>query len=845
MSKLEENTSPNRWQRVFAIFEQAIERSPEERASFLDRSCGDDALLRRGVEELLEAHAEKTMFLDRPIVRHSTDVGDPGTESTAVGDTTSDSIASTPEADLPFTTLGPYRILRQIGQGGMSTVYSAAREDDAFRRPMVVKVVRRDMQSEAMSRRLRAERQILAGLEHPNIARLYDGASTDEGMPYFVMEYVEGMPIDRYCEENQLSVDQRLNLFRKVCAAVHYAHQNLVVHRDIKPSNILVTTDGEPKLLDFGIAKLLNPGLGGADIEPTAHWQRLMTPSFASPEQIRGLPITTVSDVYSLGVLLYVLLTGRLPHQFEGRSLREIERLLTETEPPKPSSVVSREVTTRNRDGSGSGPSDETRPRPTDQAPPAEEPGSGVSHRQLTGDLDAIVLKALRATPAQRYVSVERFAADIERFQTGLPVEARDGSWRYRAGKFVGRHRRALSAAALAAVMLTWFASTMALQARRIAAEQEKKARVASLVLEIFELSNPYVAPGEELTVRQALERSSPVVAEGLRAQPEIRAELLHTTGSILRVLGFPRTAIEQLDEALAIRTDLHGEDHLEVAETLSALAAARRDLYEIDQAETLARRAVSVARQRLEPGDPGLVDPLLQLVSVYCARGELENAEPLADEVIALASELPPGSRGEISVLQYLAQAHSRRGEYEEAVALNRRLLELVRGRFGDSYPTLIGTLSNMGMQLRRSGDLDAAKEAYDEALRLQNEIFGESHQDPILINNYAGVHYAAGDFATAERLYPRRGFGSGWAEASRGSASRIAHRPNSHAPGRGAGCGARGSPPLGGADRRRHSLDVARSSKHPRRESELPGPLRRSGADAHGELPGHPRQE
>ncbi len=365
------------------------------------------------------------------------------------------------------------------------------------------------------------------------------------------------------------------------------------------------------------------------------------------------------------------------------------------------------------------------------------------------------MLKALRSTPAQRYVSVERFAADIERFQAGLPVEALDGSWRYRAGKFLTRHRRALSAATLAAVMLAWFAGTMALQARRIAAEQEKKARVASLVLDIFELSNPYVTPGEELTVREALERSSPVVAEGLRGQPDVRAELLHTTGSILRVLGFPKTAIEQLDEALAIRIDLHGEDHLEVAETLSALAAARRDLYEIDQAETLARRAVSMTRERLEPGDPGLVDPLLQLVSVYCAKGELENAEPLADEVIALASELPPGSRGEISVLQYLAQAHSRRGEYQEAVALNRRLLELVRGRFGDNYPTLIGTLSNMGMQLRRSGDLDAAKEAFEEALVLQSEVFGEDHQDPILINNYAGVHYAAGDFAAAERLY------------------------------------------------------------------------------------------
>ncbi len=756
----------SRWKQIFAIFELALEQPPEARSLFLDEyfSAEDPGaeLHRRGVEELLSAHLQQDAELrlqpfvgrDAPPPLDPVDIDgskkpgeDPATWDSAVRTSAADGESSEP-------VLGPYVLLRKIGQGGMSTVHLAARRDDAFRRPMVIKVVRDDMENPSMLRRLRVERQILATLEHPYIATLYDGGNTAEGVPYFVMEYVEGQPIDVYCRVNRLSLAERLKLFRKVCEAVQYAHQNLVVHRDIKPSNILVTQDGDPKLLDFGIAKVLDPGSGFVgsagclDMELTAPWQRLLTPSFASPEQIRGDAITTVSDVYSLGVLLYLLLTGGLPHSFEGRSLRAIERLLTDEEPVKPSRAVSsgesgeREVNGRRSGGDGS--------------KPGIESGAGVQE-PLSGDIDAIILKALRSLPSQRYGSVERFAEDIERFQTGFPVRARAGSRRYRWGKFLRRHRRWVAAVAGVVTLVFLFALSSLLQARRVAFERDKKAQVVSLIQQIFELSDPYVLPGEELTVREALERSLPVIGEGLRDQPEVRAELLHTAGSISVSLGAYGLAKEYLQEALDLRTRSLGRNHPEVAETTRALATAHRQLIELDQAEALALRALELTRNRVGPGHPDLAPALLELISVYCYREQYEAAEPLAQEVLELTQELPEASPLRVAALEYLAQAYSSQGRYAEAAELNRRALALSRQHFGGAHPSQVTTLGNLGVQLRRGGDLEGARSAMEQAIELRSQIFGEQQTDPALLNNLAGIFFASGDFTAAESTYRR----------------------------------------------------------------------------------------
>ena len=716
------------WQHIFGLFERAVEVPDGERQAWLDRACGGDEVVRHAVEEMLEADRRGETFIDRGIGREL------------------------PRSAAEARRIGSYRLLRQIGQGGMSTVYLAVRDDDAFQRRVVVKLVRRGMESDAILRRLRTERQILAGLDHPWVARLFDGGTTDDGLPYFVMEFVDGVQVDTYCEQHRLNVEGRLALFVKICAAVHYAHQNLVVHRDIKPSNILVTSAGEPKLLDFGIAKLLNPDLASAEIEPTATWQRVMTPSYASPEQVRGQPITTASDVYSLGVLLYKVLTGRLPRSFKGRSPSEIEQMLSETEPVRPSAAVR---------------------LPTDEAPPeADWDPEWIKgfERQLAGDLDAIVLKALRAAPSQRYDSVERFAADIERYQRGLPVAARAGTWRYRAARFVRRHRTAVTVAAALLVLVAGFVAAMVSQSARVARERDqarlerdRKEEVLALVLEIFHFSHPFVMPGEKLTVGEALERSVPVLESRLHEQPGVRAELLHASGAIRRVLGDVRLAEEQLAEALELRRELLAEDHPDAIATLIELALVRRNLGRLDDAERLALRAVELARGLVEEKGavgngaephPSLLSALNALVGVRCWQERYQAAEGPAQEALDLARRSSAPEQ-EMLTLEHLALIRGAAGDFREAAALYRRALAMRRERYGEQHPILKATLNNLGLNLRRAGELTAAERVYLELLELQRAHFGDDYENPTLFNNLAGLYLAHGDWAAAETWY------------------------------------------------------------------------------------------
>jgi serine/threonine protein kinase/tetratricopeptide (TPR) repeat protein len=419
--------TPERYQQIKNLFHAALEREPGQRAAFLDQACAGDPALRAEVEALLAVEPAPS-FIEGAIQDAVT------------------RIAADPPEPVQGQRIGPYQVSRQIARGGMGAVYLALRADDQYRKHVAIKLIRRGLDTDDIIRRFRNERQILAGLDHPNIARLLDGGATGDGRPYLVMEYIEGQPIDDYGDHHKLSTEDRLTLFRQVCAAVQYAHQHLVIHRDIKPSNILVTEDGTPKLLDFGIAKLLTPELAAQTLDATAPALRLMTPDYASPEQVRGEPITTASDVYSLGVVLYGLLTGHRPYRLTGRTPHEVLQAVCEQDPEKPSTAITRveEVST---DG-------ETK-RITPQS---------VSHtradtperlrRRLSGDLDTIVLKAMHKEPQRRYASVEQFSEDIRRHVEGLPVIARKDTLRYRAGKFIRRHKVGVFATALIMVTL-------------------------------------------------------------------------------------------------------------------------------------------------------------------------------------------------------------------------------------------------------------------------------------------------------------------------------------------------------------------------------------------------------
>ncbi|MDQ3805190.1 MAG: protein kinase, partial [Acidobacteriota bacterium] len=398
--------SPERWKQVEEIFGRALDLPHEAREKFLTEACGADAGLRAEVERLLRADAEAGGFIADPAfdVRQVTAIE-----------------RQMEEAAAPMTgrRIGSYKVVREIGRGGMGAVYLAVRADDEFHRRVAIKLVRRGMDTDFVLRRFRNERQILATLDHPNIAHLLDGGTTDDGLPYFVMEYIQGLPVDRFCDNARLSVAERLKLFREVCSAVHYAHQNLIIHRDIKPSNILVTADGAPKLLDFGIAKILNPDIAADTIDPTLTAMRMMTPKYAAPEQLRGEPATPLSDLYSLGVLLYELLTGHHPFRLDRLPPHEVARLVCEEEPELPSAAVGRVEELEAPDEP-----DQVLEITPELVGRYRGASAAALRRELSGGLDRIVMKAMRKEPAARYQSVEEFSEDIGRHLAGVPVAA-------------------------------------------------------------------------------------------------------------------------------------------------------------------------------------------------------------------------------------------------------------------------------------------------------------------------------------------------------------------------------------------------------------------------------------
>jgi len=535
--------SDHSWGRVKELFEGALEREGPARATFLDEGCGGDLALRREVESLVASHAEAAGFLDGAAV------GPP-----VWGD----------------RLVGQYRILGEVGRGGMGTVYRAVRDDDAFKKQVAVKVVRADLASGALTERFFRERQILARLDHPNIARLFDGGATEGGEPYLVMEYVEGRPIDVFCAERTLGTAARLRLFRTVCGAVQYAHQNLVVHRDIKPGNILVTGDAVPKLLDFGIAKLL---VGDVTEAPTQTVFPALTPDYASPEQVRAEPVTTASDVYSLGVVLYELLTGQRPYHVRTPAPEEIVRVVCELQPDKPSTAVRRPSTTETS-------------APTAGARGRLDPQRRHLAGELEGDLDTIVLKALRKEPARRYASVQELADDVGRYLEGRPVLARADTWRYRASKFVRRHKAAATAAVLLLLSLVAGIAATAWQARiaelhRRRAEKrfsEVRTLARSFLFEIHDAIRDLegATKARETIVRRALEYLDRLAQEA-GDDPSLLEELASGYDRVGDVQGNPREAnLGDLSGALvswrkadAIREKLHAGEPKNVGFTI------------------------------------------------------------------------------------------------------------------------------------------------------------------------------------------------------------------------------------------------------------------------------------
>ena len=532
--------------------------------------------------------------------------------------------------------IGPYRILQEIGHGGMGTVYLAERADNQYQKIVALKLLRGwSAGDERLVRRFLEERQILAGLDHPDIARLFDGGVTPDGLPWFAMEYVEGVPIDRYCDERRLPIEGRLELFCRVCAAVQYAHRNLVVHRDLKPANILVTADGGVKLLDFGIAKLLGGDGPDAAASLTATGERLMTPLYASPGQIRGDPISTASDVYALGVILYELLAGRYPYRLATREPHAVVRAILEQEPERPSVAVLRPAEASDVSG-----------HQRDMAP-------AKLARRLRGDLDTIVLTAMQKDPARRYGTVEQLVADVRRHLAGLPVTARPDSRLYCTEKFIRRHRAGVTVAAAITLLVIGFAVVAAvqsvrirLQAARIAVERDRAEEVSRFMAGLFRASDPFAGAGAGLTAREILDSGAARIDRELTDQPETRAQMMLEMGRAYFGLGARDRARRFGEVSLAIRRRASPGAPLEIAQTLDFLGLVRLEQGELDGAERAYREALELRRQLLGAGHRDVARTLNGLAGMLRAAGRFRDADSVSRLAVAIDEAEPRTQR-------------------------------------------------------------------------------------------------------------------------------------------------------------------------------------------------------
>jgi eukaryotic-like serine/threonine-protein kinase len=695
-------SAPDSWEKLEKLFYAALEMHAQERVEFLDQACEGDTGMREQVESLLAAAGKTDGFLDRPVLEAVQEVNFSGA---AIG-----------------LHVGAYKILRVIGEGGMGIVYLAARADDLYQRQVAIKVVRAGFDlNAAMVLRFGSERQILANLDHPNIARLFDGGVTADGMPYLVMEYVDGVPIDRFCQSRQLNLTQRLQLFCEVCSAVDYAHKNLIVHRDIKPVNILVTANGVPKLLDFGIAKLLDGELAGQGQTRTV--DRLMTPEYASPEQVRGEQVTTATDVYALGVLLYELLTGERLFRLKTASPLEVVQIICEREPVAPS-----------------------------EAPVAEDShATPYGRRSLRGDLDNIVLTAVRKEPSRRYVSVAALAADIQAYLKGYPVQARTDGWIYRSGKFIRRHKAGVAATAAMVLALIAFSIGMGLLARRATREKLTAQREREFLASVFQAATPDESHGKEITARQLLDQAAQRIHRELSREPQLQAPLLDDIGYAYQRLGHYPEAQAMLQHSYDLRKDWGGNQTPEFASTEDQLGTVLRLQGKYRSAEPLFRDSLEVRTRKLGTNSLEVAQSLADLGECLYLEDRFEDAEPILRQALELNRKLDPNSG--FGTRNYLALVLESKGNYQEAGQLLREALELSRRTEGTSSSDYANTLHNLaGVQID-SGNLTGAEATEREDLALRIRLLGPDHPDTAYsLNNLGWILLEKGDWQGAQ---------------------------------------------------------------------------------------------
>jgi serine/threonine-protein kinase len=731
-----------RWTQVQTLFEAALERPPPKREAYLETACAGDPGLLHEVRSLLAADADAHPLLD-------------GLALDAIG--LPDDLLPTGIFSAGGERVGPYRIVEPLGRGGMGAVYLAERADGGFDQQVALKLIRGGLASGRILRRFESERQILARLQHPNIARLLDGGLSADGRPYFAMEHVDGVPLDRYCDRHDCPVEERVRLVRDACTAVQYAHRRLIVHRDLKPSNLLVTPGPAPdaaaqvKLLDFGIAKVLagdaaapedgrqdgrrdgrrdgrQDGRQDGDAALTRTGHAVMTPAYAAPEQVKHAPVTTAADVYALGVVLYELLAGQRPFDLEGRSPAALERIVA-TEVPEPPSALA--------------------------------PSS--RRRAVRGDLDTICLKALRKEPERRYASAGALADDLQRFLEGRPVTARPDTAGYRVGKFLRRHRSSVAAGVvvvgLVAALVGFYTARLTQERDRARLEAATAAQVSEFLQDLFVGADPGASGGEDLTVRQVLDRGAARIDRDLSEQPQVQARMMQVMGEAYQSLGVYDAAAPLLERSLALRRA--GGEPRSVAAGLHSLAVFRQETGEYAAADSLYRAALALQRERRDrDASAATAAALHDWGTLLHRQGAFDRADSLLQRALALRTDrFGAEDPRTASTLNEQATLRFDRGDREGAASLYRRVLDLRRQAFAGDHPDVAASLNNLAMVLRHQGNFEAARARYEEALAMRRRLYDGPHPDVAHTLNHLGrLHANQGDYAAAEP-YAREG--------------------------------------------------------------------------------------
>jgi eukaryotic-like serine/threonine-protein kinase len=742
----ESPADPMRWERLQELYFRISALPESEQPAALESSCGDDPGLRGQLAGLLGLTAPTgdvgglpprvvpTGFLAEPALGLNIAAAAPDARQ---------------QEDLVGQMLGVYRIERLIARGGMGEVYAAVRDDGQMHYRVAVKVVKRGLDTADVLRRFRAERQTLANLNHPNIARLLDGGATPDGRPYLVLEYVEGERIDEYCRKAGLNTIQRLRLFMDVCSAVHYAHQNLVVHRDIKPGNIMVMHDphesdasrGTVKLLDFGIARLLEPdGSGAALMTLTRIEDRRLTPEYASPEQFEGLSVTTATDIYSLGVVLYEMLTGTGPYELTTRTTEAMRRIVCRQAPVPPSVAVGR-IGRQER---------------------GDREATRRLRRTLKRDLDNIVLMALRKEPHRRYATVEQFARDVDRFLRGLPVMARKDTFAYRAGKFVTRNALLTGGTAAAVIALAgmsalaqWKAMEAARQRDEAFVARDQAEEITDFLRGILAAADPALK-GPQTTVGELLASAALVLDGELTDRPLVRSALRAAIGSAYVGLGQYDEARAHLEEAYATRLELLGPDHHDVAESRFEMAVLEYHLQRFTEAEELLRLALASFVKLRGEQNADVARMLNSLGAVLRASGRLDEAMEVYSQALEVRQRIHGADHLSVAETHNnLAGVFRERQDMASAIKSSELALAIRRRHLGNDHALVGQSIGNLAVMLHQQGDLDRAEVAYREALEVMDRTYPREHPGrAMVLSSLATLLRMRGDLEGEEPL-------------------------------------------------------------------------------------------